>query len=148
VLGGGGERLGTLGSDRIEPAGEDGVTQPVADQLARFGDADVNGPFLGADAGQSRLTGCRCHPRAAAEDRDGRGLELGVPARNLPARGQGHGIDPVAGLALAVVAEDRGEDGTAGAGDAGQFGQPGHGVGEVVEHERGGDVVDRVVGER
>ena len=128
--------------DRIEPAGQDGVTQPVADQLAGFGDTNVNGPFLGADAGQPRLTGCRCHLRAAAEDRDGRGLELGVPARSLLARGLGGSIDPVAGLAPAVVAEGGGEHGTAAAGHTGQLGEPQHGVGEVVEHERCGDVVD------
>jgi hypothetical protein len=101
-----------------------------------FGDADVDGPFLGVDAGEPGAgRGCDC--RAAAEDRDGCGLELGVPAGNLPARGQGHGVDPVAVLAAAVVAEDGGEDGSAGAGDAGQFGEPGHRVGEVVEHEGG-----------
>jgi len=82
--------------------------EPVADELPGLGDTDVDGPFLGADAGEPGPAGRGCHGRAAAEDRDGGGLELGVPARRLPACGPGQGVDPVAGLAAAVVAEDRG----------------------------------------
>jgi hypothetical protein len=124
------------------------VTQPVADQLSGVGDADVDGPLLDAYVSEPGLAGRRGHARAAAEDRHGRGLELRVPARNLPARSQGHGIDPVAGLAAAVVAEHGGEDGAAGAGDPGEFGEPGHGVGDVVEYERADAVVDGAAGER
>ncbi len=47
LLGGGGERVGARGADRVEPVGEDGLTETVADQLAGFGDADVDEPFLG-----------------------------------------------------------------------------------------------------
>src|SRR5215831_20265720 len=148
LLGGGGERGGARGPDRVEPAVEDGVTETVADQLPGFGDADVNGPFLDVDAGEPGLAGRGCHARPAAKDRHGRGLELGVPARDLPACGPGHGVDPVAGLTAAVVAEDGGEYGATGAGDPAELGEPRHGVGEVVEHERGDGVVDRAVGER
>ena len=124
------------------------MTETVPDQLFGCGDADVDRPFLGLDTGEPGLAGRGCHARAAAEDRGGRGLELGVPARGPPACGQGRGVHPVAGLAVAVVAEDGGEHGTAGAGDPGELGQPGHRVGEVVEHECGHRVVDRVAGQR
>src|SRR5262245_21544374 len=43
--GGGGHRVGARGADRVEPAGEDGVTETVADQLFGCGNADVDGPL-------------------------------------------------------------------------------------------------------
>jgi hypothetical protein len=57
LLGGGGERIGTRGADRVEPVGEDGVTEPVADQLCGFGDADVDGPLLGVEVGEPGFAG-------------------------------------------------------------------------------------------
>ena len=36
----------------VEPAGEHGLAEAVADKLFWLGDADIDGPLLGADAGQ------------------------------------------------------------------------------------------------
>src|SRR5262249_8447811 len=57
LRGGGGHRIGARGADRVEPVGEDGVTETVADQLFGRGDADVDGPFLGVDVGEPGFAG-------------------------------------------------------------------------------------------
>ena len=96
---------GPAGADAVEPAGEQGLAEPVADELLGLGDADVDRPFLDHDAGEPGRVRRGAHRLGGAQDGDSVRLEVDVPVRNLPARILRDRVDPVAGLASAGVAE-------------------------------------------
>lgn len=74
------------GAGAVEPAGEQGLAETVADELFGLGDAHVDRPFLDHDAGEPGRVRRGAHRPCGAEDGHGGRLEVDVPVRNLPAR--------------------------------------------------------------
>src|ERR1017187_7546014 len=109
------------GADAVEPAGEQGLAETVADELFGLGDAHVDRPFLDHYAGQPGRVRRAAHRLGGAEDGHSVCLEVDVPVRNLPARILSERVDPVTCLASAGITENGCEHRTCGAGCADQL---------------------------